>query len=89
MTKLAPPKYVLPSGGGCIYRDMEVRRLLDELWPRPMTGKAMLQLIIDRLGADRAPSRSALYRYVRRARLGLGYRSPALWGRLDAPSAGD
>lgn len=75
-----PPRMVLPPRAGPIYRDAEVRAAADLLLRRPLTGEAILRLLVERFGKGRAPSRSALYRYVRRERLGIGYRPPRLWG---------
>jgi hypothetical protein len=76
-----PPKTVVPPGrAGPIYRDVEVRAAADLLLRRPLTGEVILRMLVERFGNERAPSRSAVYRYIRRERLGIGYRSPRLWG---------
>jgi hypothetical protein len=75
-----PPKMVLPPRGGPLYRDAEVRSTVDLLLHDPMPVDAMRAMLLARFGPKRTPTRSALYRYVRRERLGVGYRPPELWG---------
>jgi hypothetical protein len=84
-----PPKTVIPPGrAGPINRDAEMRAAADALLAEaPMPVAGMHRRLVERFGEARAPSRSALYRHIRRGRLGIGYRSPRLWGirRDEAP----
>lgn len=55
-----------------LYRDEDVRTLANELLRERLTINAIRDRIKARFGAGRTPSRSAIGRYVRKARLQLG-----------------
>jgi len=64
----------MPSGvRSKIWHDAPVRRLLDRLLRQPLTLAEIRRRLATRFGQDRAPSRSAIARYVRPRRLSLGW----------------
>jgi hypothetical protein len=65
-----------PGPRSKIYHDPEVRAAVDRLLQRPLTIDAIRTNISARFGQGRTPSRSAVGRYMRRERLGLGYPHP-------------
>jgi hypothetical protein len=70
-------KLTAPSGvRSKIYHDLRVRAAIDRLMRRPLTIDEIRARIAARFGPDRTPSLSAIGRYLRRERLGMGYPRP-------------
>lgn len=72
MTRQRRPSALLPASRSKIYHDPAVRRALDGLLKAPLTLDAMRSNLARRFGVARTPSRSAVGRYVRAARLARG-----------------